>query len=49
MSDKSQIVAAAVVVVAALCFGAWVWASRISDCKSLGHGTLYCVVVWGGK
>ena len=31
----------------AISFGIWRLVERIADCEGLGHGLLYCIVVWG--
>jgi len=48
MKDTLSLAGIAVLVLLFLAFGVWRWNARMDDCRSLGHGTLYCVVVWGG-
>lgn len=35
------------IIAAAVIYGmSWIWISRMDDCGSLGHGLVYCMVVW---
>lgn len=49
MTAWLKIIGVAVVVVAVLAAAGWRTVARLQDCETLGHGALYCLVVWGGR